>query len=110
MRDWAAYCDVCGQRIRASSATKLSQYTGRGGLIVCRHDVDAIDPGLVPFLPRKEQNIPWARPGHIDTTDGSPMVDLETMSITFYLAASQDNTILTPSQDENDWLIVSEPV
>lgn len=99
--DWYVYCDICGQRQLASSTTKLSQYTGRGGLIVCRHDVDKIDPGLQPFIPRKERLVSFVRTNHTDTTDGAPLVDLETMALIYYLTTSQSNEILMSSQDDN---------
>lgn len=107
--DWYIYCDICGQRCYASKSTKLSTYTGHGGAIVCNHDNDAIDPGLIPFTPRREQSLPWSRTGHVNTDNGSPLVDLETMTYEYFLAASQDNAILMASQDDA-WLIASEPV
>ncbi len=107
--DWFVYCDICGQRTYASGSTKLSQYTGKGELIVCKHDVDKIDYGLVPYTSRKEKNVKFVRIGHTNTDNSSPLVDLETMTYTYYLAASQDNAILTTSQDD-DWVVVSEPI
>lgn len=107
--DWYVYCDICGQRSLASNSTKLSTYTGKGGLIVCRHDVDEIDSGLIPYTPRREQNVPWARIGHTNTDNASPLVDLESMTYQYYLAASQDNAILMASQDDA-WLVVNEPI
>ncbi len=107
--DWYIYCDVCGQRHYASKSTKLSTYTGKGGLIVCRHDVDAIDYGTVPFTPRREQNVHTVRINHTNTDNSAPIVDPETMTYTYYLAASQDNAILMASQDDA-WLIIGEPI
>ena len=107
--DWYVYCDICGQRQLASSTTKLSQYTGRGGLIVCRHDVDKIDPGLQPFIPRKEKLVSFVRINHTDTTDGSPLLDLEEMAFIYFLASSQDNIILMSSQDDA-LLTIVEPI
>lgn len=107
--DWYVYCDICGQRILASKSTKLSTYTGHGGNIVCQHDVDAIDYGLVPFTPRKEQNISFVRINHTNTDNAAPMVDTETMTYQYYLAASQDNAILMASQDDA-YLTVHEPI
>lgn len=107
--DWYIYCDICGQRSLASRSVKLSTYTGKGGCVVCRHDVDKIDYGLVPFTPRKEENVPWARVGHYNTDNASPLVDLETMTYQFYLAASQDNAILMASQDDA-WIVVNEAI
>lgn len=107
--DWYIYCDICGQRHFASETYKLSQYTGRGGLIVCRHDADKVDYGLVPFTPKREQNPAQVRINHTNTDNAAPIVDLETMTINYYLAASQDNAILMTSQDD-DWIIISEPL
>ncbi len=107
--DWYVYCDICGQRTFASKSTKLSTYTGLGGLIVCRHDVDEIDYGLVPFTPRVEKNVSYVRINHTDTTDAAPLVDLEEMALIYYLAASQDNAILMTSQ-EDAWITVNEPL
>lgn len=107
--DWYVYCDVCGQRFYASDTTKLSTYTGRGGLVVCHNDIDKIDSGLVPFKPRKESSLPWSRSGFTDTDNGAPIVDTETMTYQYYLAASQDNAILTTSQDDA-WLTISVPI
>lgn len=106
--DWYVYCDICGQRVYASQTTKLATYTGKGGLIVCRHDVDNIDYGLMPFTPRKEQIAQNVRLNHTNTDNAAPMTDTESMSYIWYLAASQDNAILTASQDDS-WLIASEP-
>ena len=98
--DWFIYCDICGQRSYASESTKLSTYTGKGGLIVCNHDVDRIDYGLLPYRTRKEQSVSFVRPNHTNTTDGTVMVDLESMTIPYFLAASQDNVMLLASQDD----------
>ena len=106
--DWYVYCDICGQRSLASQSTKLSTYTGHGSNVVCRHDVDRVDLGLLPFSPRREKNLPWARTGHTNTDNGSPIVDLESMTYQWYLAASQDNAILMTSQDDA-WIIAQEP-
>jgi len=107
--DWYVYCDICGQRTLASKTTKLSTYTGHGGQIVCRHDVDRIDYGVIPYRPRREKNVPWARAGDTNSDNSAPIVDMESMSYQWYLAASQDNSILMSSQDDA-WLIASEPV
>jgi len=107
--DWFVYCDICGQRTYASKATKLSTYTGKGGLVVCSHDVDRIDYGLVPYTPRKEANVDFVRINHVNTDNASPLVDLESMTYRYYLAASQDNAILMASQDDA-WLVVNEAI
>ena len=93
----------------ASDASKLSTYTGKGGLIVCRHDVDRIDEGLKPFTPRREQNVQQVRVAHTNTDNAAPLIDLEAMAYQWFLASSQDNAILMSSQDDA-WLIVSEPI
>ena len=108
--DWYVFCDICGRRCFASETTKLSTHTGRGNLIVCKFDADKIDPGLVPFKFPIEKNVTWTRINHTNESNGSPIVDLETMSYEFYLAASQDNAILTPSQNTNELLVAREPV
>ena len=74
---------------------------------MCKHDVDRVDPGLEPFNPRKENSLPRSRPGHINTSNSSPLVDLETMTYSFYLVASQDNAKLLASQDDAR-LVVNE--
>ena len=107
--DWYIYCDICGQRSYASESTKLSQYTGKGGLIVCRHDVDKIDYGLVPFLSRKEQNVDFIRINHTNTDNAAPLIDVETMSYQYYLASSQYGAIIMSSQDDA-WIISTTPV
>ncbi len=107
--DWYIYCDICGQRSYASDTTKLSHYTGHGGLIVCKHDVDKVDYGLVPYTPRREQNVPTLRINHINTTIGSPYVDIESMTYSYFLASSQDNIILSPSQNLDEGLTVGVP-
>ena len=107
--DWYIFCDLCGQRCLASTATKLSNYTGRGGLIVCKYDADKIAEGLIPFKPRIEKNVPWTRINHTNTDDASPLVDLESMTYQYYLASSQDGAIIMSSQDDA-WIISETPV
>lgn len=109
MDDWIVYCDICGQRTKASKATKLSNYTGRGGLVVCHHDIDEVDPGLIPYRVPSEKHVPYVRINHTNTDDGSPLVDLESMTYRWYLASSQDGAIIMSSQDDA-WIISSEPV
>lgn len=108
--DWFAYCDICGKQCYASTMIKLSPDTGRGGLLVCRDDADKLDAGIIPFAPRREVQVPFTRINHTDTTNSAATVNLETMTQDFYLAASQDNVILTTSQDTNDWLAVGESI
>lgn len=76
--EWVAFCDICGQKCYSSEMTKLSNYTGRGGLIVCKNDVDKIDYGLVPYKVPSEQPIPWARVNHTNTTNGAAVINYET--------------------------------
>lgn len=107
--DWVFYCDICGRRCYSSEATRLPTYSGRGGLIVCKHDVDKTDPGLIPYRIPVEKSVPWMRINHTDTTDGSTDVDLEDMVYLYYLAASQDSAVLMASQDDA-WLLATEPL
>lgn len=106
--DWYVFCDICGQRCFASEATKLSTYTGRGGLIVCPKDVDAIDYGQVPYTPKAEENVPLTRSNHTDTTQGATEYDLEEGALAYFLATSQDNLIIEPSQNDETGLVVYE--
>lgn len=76
--DWMAFCDICGQKYYASEMTKLANNTGRGGLIVCKHDVDSIDYGLSPYRIAVEHGISWARLGDTNTTNGAAVIDYET--------------------------------
>lgn len=102
--DYVLFCDICGQKCYASESSKLSTYTGRGGLIVCPNDVDAIDYGLVPYLPPAEKNVPFTRINHTYTGDCCPIFDLEgdtVENISNYL-------FLLTSQ--NEWLTVSQDV
>lgn len=76
--DWYVFCDICGQKCYASEATKLGTDTGRGGLIVCKYDVDSTDYGLVPYALPIEQPIPWARINQTNTSNGAAPIDVET--------------------------------
>lgn len=114
--DYYIYCDICGQRHYASRTTKLSHYTGREGLIVCPYDVDKIDPGLIPFTPRKEKIVSNIRINHANTANSSPIFDyevdtVENISSYQYLMPSQyDNVVLTLSQDEDIWIATSQEI
>jgi len=114
--DWVVFCDICGQKCYASEATKLSTYTGRGGLIVCPKDVDKIDYGLIPYKLPIERNVPWTRINHTDVADGSPIYDLqvatvEQISSYQYLVTSQgEKQILVLSQDGDVWLATSQEI
>ncbi len=106
--DWFSYCDVCGKKTYSSQLTKLSNNTGRGGLIVCKHDADAIDYSLVPHLSsRREQHVNTLRINHTDTYDASPVVNVETMTYDYYISSSQDDAMLTV---DDALLILSVPV
>ncbi len=76
--DWIIFCGICGQKCYASETTQLSNYTGRGGLIVCSKDVDKIDYGLVPYRIPSEKSIPWARPGDTNVSNGVDPINVET--------------------------------
>lgn len=114
--DWVVFCDICGQKCYASETTKLEMYTGRGGLIVCAKDADKIDYGLVPYKVPVERPIPWTRINHTDTSDGSPIYDLEALTVeqisSFqFISLSQDNDqIITLSQDEDSYIATSQEI
>jgi len=75
--DWVVFCDLCGQKCYASEASKLSTYTGRGGLIVCPNDVDKIDYGLIPYKTPTSKSVPWTRPGDTDVSNGTNPINPE---------------------------------
>jgi hypothetical protein len=75
------YCEICGQACYTWELTKLSPHTGRGGLLVCKNDADAIDHGLVPYKVAEEQKVPFSRPNHTNLTNGSEPYDVETGNI-----------------------------
>lgn len=79
--DWTFYCDICGQKGYASESTKLATETGKGGLIVCKHDVDKIDYGLIPFIVKVEQNVPYTRINHTDVSNVNEPLDMENIVI-----------------------------
>jgi hypothetical protein len=76
--DWVLFCDICGQKCFASEAFKLSEFTGRGGLIVCRKDKDKIDYGLIPYTVSLEKTIPYTRINHTNVANGAPVIDADT--------------------------------
>lgn len=106
--DWIVFCDICGKKCYASETVKLSEYTGKGGLVVCRQDADKVDPGLIPYSVKAEKNIPFTRTNHTNTDNASPLVDLESMAYQWYLASSQDGAIIVSSQDDA-WIVSTEP-
>jgi hypothetical protein len=114
--DWVVFCDICGQRYYASETVKLPVHTGRGGLIVCRRDADAIDYSTIPYNTRKEQNVPFLRSNHTSTLDSSPIFDyesdtVENISSYQYLSPSQFNDVVfVTSQDENVWIATSQEI
>jgi hypothetical protein len=111
--DWVVFCDICGQKCYASEASKLSTYTGRGGLIVCPKDADKVDPGLIPYKVTVEKNIPWTRINHTNVENSAPIYDLEAQTVEqissyLYISTSQsDEQIITLSQDEDVYISVS---
>lgn len=107
--DWIVFCDICGQKYYASETTKLSTYTGRGELIVCKKDADKLDYGLVPYKPPAEQNIPWVRINHTNTANATPLVDLENMALIYALVTSQDSIQIAASQDSVGFVVL-EPI
>lgn len=75
--EWYIYCDICGQQWHSNDVSKLSTYTGRGGLIVCPNCTDDIDHGLIPYTITAEQNVPFTRVNHTNTDNGSSVEDPE---------------------------------
>lgn len=59
--DYVIPCDICGMNCWASQAMVLPPETGRGGLIVCPTDRDAIDYGLIPYVVEPEKPVPISR-------------------------------------------------
>lgn len=72
------FCDICGQACYVKEAVKLDTKTGRGGLIVCPNDIDARDPGIIPYNPTTEKKEPWTRINHTNTDNGSEPADINT--------------------------------
>lgn len=108
--DWVIFCDICGQKCYASEATKLTTYTGRGGLIVCPHDVDVIDYGIVPYKTPTERNIPWTRINHTDVSISAPVSDLEqdtVENISSYINLATENDEIIVVDDDN-WIALQQ--
>lgn len=59
--DWIIHCDICGKPTWYSDSTILDSDTGRGGLLVCPDDNDAIDYGLVPYEIPTESTVDTTR-------------------------------------------------
>lgn len=91
INDWYAFCDICGKRCFASEMTRLTQYTGKEGMLVCSNDVDKIDFGLVPYKTSQTRPVPFTRPG-------TPVYD--------FVDEGQDLTLLSTSQ--GDYLATSQ--
>lgn len=72
------YCEICGQPCYLRETVKLSPFTGRGGLVVCKDDADRIDPGLIPYMLTEEKKVPFSRPNHTNITNSSAPIDAET--------------------------------
>lgn len=62
--DYVLFCDICGMKTWASESIILDKDTGKGGLVVCPVDRDAIDYGLVPYKVDPEESVPVARNNH----------------------------------------------
>ena len=98
--DWYVYCDICGRRCYHSETVKLSNYTGKGGLIVCKQDADSIDPGLIPYNVRAEKNVPEVRINHTSTDSDTLIYNSETEIIEnageyIFLATNLNQILLT---------------
>lgn len=65
--DYVIYCHICGRPCKWSEATTLDVYTGRGGLIVCPQDLDAIDYGTVPYNVSEKEIVKETRINHFAT-------------------------------------------
>lgn len=98
MGSWYVFCDICGKRCLNTETTKLSAYTGRGGLIVCKEDADEIDYGLIPYNPRSGRITSFARINHTDTTNGAEVYDFEGGNFTI-LSTSQGDYLSTGQGD-----------
>lgn len=113
--DWVVFCDICGQKCYASEATKLSTYTGRGGLIVCPKDVDKIDYGLIPYRIPTEKNVPWTRINFTNVENGSPIYNLESHTLEQlgdfqFISISQGEQIISLSKDEDAYIATSQEI
>lgn len=71
------FCDICGQACYDWEVTKLSQATGRPGLLVCPGDADGIDHGLIPYTVSNEKSVHFARVNHTDVDNGATPLDIE---------------------------------
>lgn len=71
------FCDICGQPCYIWETKKLSTYTGRGGLVVCKEDADEIDYGLMPYEVSHERSPDVTRVNHQNTDNGTEPEDIE---------------------------------
>lgn len=71
------FCDICGQACYLYDVKKLPVQTGRGGLMVCKNDVDKLDFGLVPYKIAEESKIKFTRINHTNVTNGAEPYDTE---------------------------------
>ena len=74
------YCDICGQACYAFEAKRLSDATGRPGLIVCPNDRDEEDPGLMAYTVPVEKGVKWTRINHQNVDNGASIINYETSS------------------------------
>lgn len=56
--DYPIDCQICGFKCWHSESSKLHQYTGRGGLIVCPDCKDKIHYGFIPTTIRPDPPVP----------------------------------------------------
>jgi len=91
--DYVLFCDICGQKMWYSQSKVLEPETGKGGLVVCPMDRDAIDYGLVPYKVAPEAIVPIARSNHY-TADPSLIPNDP-------LPASLDITLIDPTSISN---------
>jgi len=101
-----SYCDICGQAFYEHEGTKLEKETGRGGLIVCPNDRDAIDYGLIPYKVSIERSVSWARVNHLNVTNSAPIYDVERSTVEEigdyeYLATELDEVL---TDDDDTWI------
>lgn len=84
----------------------LNTYSGRGGLRVCQADADKNVPSFQPFRTSTEKPVTQTRINFSDNSLAAPLVDSERMAYVYFLVASQDNAVLTPSQNNDQGLTV----
>lgn len=72
------FCDICGQACYAYEAKRLTEATGRPGLIVCPNDADKEDFGLIAYNISVEKAVAWTRINHQSTSNGTAPINYET--------------------------------